>query len=130
MKKQPPRNIYCLEGNWRTNPRCKQSVRPMLDILRDAARWWAIVRKGPETVEPLDEPERAFVNAALDLLPEEPWDRSTWKSWTDAVKQATGRKGKSLFMPLRLALTGLSSGPELADLLPLLGREGTLARRP
>ena len=35
MKKQPPRNIYCLEGNWRPNPRCKQSVRPMLDILRD-----------------------------------------------------------------------------------------------
>jgi len=106
------------------------AVRGNLDILRDAARWWAIVRKGPETGQPLDEADRAFVNAALDLLPEEPWDRSTWKSWTDAVKQATGRKGKSLFMPLRLALTGLSSGPELADLLPLFGREGTLARRP
>ena len=67
---------------------------------------------------------------AFDLLPEEPWDRDTWKAWTERVKEATGRKGKALFMPLRLALTGLPSGPELADLLPLLGREGTLARRP
>ncbi|TIP77861.1 MAG: glutamate--tRNA ligase, partial [Mesorhizobium sp.] len=46
------------------------------------------------------------------------------------IREATGRKGKALFMPLRLALTGQPSGPELADLLPLLGREGTLARRP
>lgn len=45
MKKQPPRNIYCLEGNWRTNPRCKQSVRPMLDILRNAAGIKYIYRK-------------------------------------------------------------------------------------
>lgn len=45
MKKQPPRNIYCLEGNWRPNPRCKQSVRPMLDILRDAAGIKYIYRK-------------------------------------------------------------------------------------
>ena len=45
MKKQPPRNIYCLEGNWRTNPRCRQSVRPMLDILRDAAGIKYIYRK-------------------------------------------------------------------------------------
>jgi len=55
---------------------------------------------------------------------------TVWKAWTDRVKEETGRKGKSLFMPLRLALTGLSSGPELAELLPLLGREGTLARQP
>lgn len=45
LTKQPPRNIYCLEGNWRTNPRCKQSVRPMLDILRDAAGIKYIYRK-------------------------------------------------------------------------------------
>ena len=47
-----------------------------------------------------------------------------------AVKAATGRKGKALFMPLRIALTGRRSGPEISDLLPLLGRAGTLARRP
>lgn len=67
---------------------------------------------------------------AFDLLPEEPWTATVWKDWTARVKDASGRKGKALFLPLRLALTGLVSGPELADLLPLLGREGTLARRP
>jgi glutamyl-tRNA synthetase len=106
------------------------AVRGNLDTIRDAARWWAIVRKGPETTEELDGDDRAFVQHAFSLLPEEPWDGSTWKVWTDRVKKETGRKGKSLFMPLRLALTGLSSGPELAELLPLMGREGTLARQP
>ena len=106
------------------------AVRGNLDRLSDAAGWWRIVRQGPEQAEELSGEDADFVRQALDLLPEEPWDGTTWKSWTGAVKEATGRKGKSLFMPLRLALTGLSSGPELADLLPLLGREGTLARRP
>ncbi|HBQ32717.1 MAG TPA: glutamate--tRNA ligase, partial [Ochrobactrum anthropi] len=58
------------------------------------------------------------------------WDHQTWKVWTEAVKAATGRKGKNLFMPLRLALTGQAHGPELADLLVLIGPERTLTRRP
>ena len=78
----------------------------------------------------MSDEDRAFVRDAYDFLPLEPWDHGTWKAWTDRVKEATGRKGKALYMPLRLALTGLASGPELSDLLPLLGREGTLARRP
>ncbi|MCV3241394.1 glutamate--tRNA ligase [Mesorhizobium sp. ZC-5] len=106
------------------------TVRGNLDRLADAGKWWGIVNEGPEPGEMLSAEDREFVREAFDLLPEEPWDRSTWKSWTDQVKEKSGRKGKALFMPLRLALTGLASGPELADLLPLLGREGTLARRP
>ncbi|MCC6204620.1 MAG: glutamate--tRNA ligase [Hyphomicrobiales bacterium] len=106
------------------------AVRGNLDTIRDAARWWAIVRKGPEATDEIGETDREFLRQAFALLPEEPWNGSTWKIWTDNVRKETGRKGKSLFMPLRLALTGLSSGPELAELLPLLGREGTLARRP
>ncbi|HWK67058.1 MAG TPA: glutamate--tRNA ligase [Rhizobiaceae bacterium] len=106
------------------------AVRGNLDTLADAAAWWRIVREGPAETPELSDDDRAFLNQAFDILPEEPWDRSTWKVWTDAVREATGRKGKALFMPIRLALTGLVSGPELADLLPLLGREGTLARRP
>ena len=78
----------------------------------------------------LSDEDRGFVRDAYDFLPLEPWGRDTWKIWTDRVKEATGRKGRALYMPLRLALTGLASGPELSDLLPLLGREGTLARRP
>jgi glutamyl-tRNA synthetase len=106
------------------------AVRGNLDTFADAGRWWRIVNEGPEPAEELSEEDRNFARQAFDLLPDAPWDRTTWKLWTDQVKEKTGRKGKALFMPLRLALTGRSSGPELADLLPLLGREGTLARRP
>jgi glutamyl-tRNA synthetase len=106
------------------------AVRGNLSRISDAASWWKIVKDSPATDEQLAEEDREFVRAAFDLLPPEPWNRETWKLWTDAVKAQSGRKGKPLFMPLRIALTGLSSGPELADLLPLLGREGTLARRP
>jgi glutamyl-tRNA synthetase len=106
------------------------AVRGNLSRVSDAAGWWQIVKNGPAADEQLTEEDREFVTAAFDLLPAEPWNRDTWKQWTDAVKTQSGRKGKPLFMPLRVALTGLTSGPELADLLPLLGREGTLARRP
>ncbi|WP_312797260.1 glutamate--tRNA ligase [Tianweitania sp.] len=106
------------------------AVRGNLETVADAATWWRIVREGPDTAESLSDEDRGFVSEAFDLLPPEPWDRGTWKIWTDAVKAQSGRKGKALFMPLRLALTGRLSGPELADLLPLLGRAGTLARRP
>jgi glutamyl-tRNA synthetase len=106
------------------------AVRGNLSRISDATSWWTIIKNGPATDEQLAEEDREFVRAAFDLLPAEPWNRETWKLWADAVKVQSGRKGKPLFMPLRIALTGLSSGPELADLLPLLGREGTLARRP
>jgi glutamyl-tRNA synthetase len=106
------------------------AVRGNLDRLPDAARWWRIVREGPDGEETLSPDDQAFAAAAFDYLPEEPFDRTTWRAWTANVAEATGRKGKSLFLPLRIALTGRKSGPELADLLPLLGREGTLARRP
>lgn len=106
------------------------AVRGNLDRLSDASAWWRVVRDGPSEKVEFSEEDFDFLNRAFDLLPEEPWAPDVWKRWTNAVKEATGRKGKGLFMPLRLALTGLPSGPELADLLPLLGREGTMARRP
>jgi glutamyl-tRNA synthetase len=105
------------------------AVRGNLDRLIDAAAWWRIVTVGPDAVA-FDAEDTDFLRQAFDLLPDEPWDGGTWKSWTAAIRERTGRKGKALFMPLRRALTGLDSGPELSDLLPLLGREGTLARRP
>ena len=106
------------------------AVRGNLDKLADAANWWRILRQGPDSPPELSDKDREFVQTAFDMLPPEPWDGGTWKIWTDEVKEKTKRKGKMLFMPLRLALTGLESGPELADLLPLLGQEGILARRP
>jgi len=56
----------------------------------------------------------------LALLPSQPFTSDTWGHWTAAVKQATGRKGKNLFMPLRKALTGKEHGPDMAALLPFL----------
>lgn len=107
-----------------------QLVRGNLDRVDDAAIWWKIIREDLTEAATFEEEDRAFLRAAFALLPQEPWDGSTWKVWTDAVKSETARKGKTLFMPLRLALTGRSSGPELADLLPLIGRERTLRRQP
>lgn len=82
-------------------------------------------------VEPIvaDE-DREFLALAKTLLPAEPWTIETWSEWTGALKAATGRKGKALFLPLRLALTGRHDGPELKSLLPLVGRTACLARLP
>ncbi len=106
------------------------AVRGNLDRLSDASSWWEIVARGPAPEAALAAEDLAYVRDALERLPPEPWDAGTFKSWMDAVKAASGRKGKALFMPIRVAITGRSSGPELADLLPLIGREGMLARRP
>ncbi|NKB94724.1 glutamate--tRNA ligase [Ochrobactrum intermedium] len=107
------------------------AVRGNLDRFKDAAHWWSIVDgELPETPDFSEEDRVFFLREAFTLLPPAPWDHQTWKIWADPVKGATGRKGKNLFMPLRLALTGQAHGPELADLLVLIGPERTLSRRP
>ena len=72
--------------------------------------------------------DTAFAAEAATHLPPEPWSEETWGQWTGALKVATGRKGKDLFLPLRNALTGLDHGPELKQLLPVMGRELVLKR--
>jgi glutamyl-tRNA synthetase len=69
-----------------------------------------------------------FAAQAAALLPPEPWDAATWDNWVNAIKSVTSRKGKDLFMPLRLALTGREHGPELKALLPLIGRARAMDR--
>ena len=99
-------------------------MRGNLEVLDDAKQWWAVVT-GP--IEPaIEDPD--FCAAAADLLPPEPWGEDAWGTWTAAVKAKTGAKGKALFQPLRLALTGESHGPELKQLLPLIGRTRALKR--
>jgi glutamyl-tRNA synthetase len=100
------------------------AVRTNLTKVREATAWWRVVH-GPVT--PVIEDE-AFAAKAAAVLPPAPWDQSTWKAWTKAIKEATGAKGRALFMPLRLALTGLDHGPELAALLPLIGPDKARAR--
>ena len=94
------------------------AVRGNLLVFLDVVEWWRILEG---EIEPLrEDPE--FLDTARKLLPAEPWDSSTWAQWTAALKAQTGRKGRALFHPLRLALTGREEGPELAALLPLIGR--------
>jgi glutamyl-tRNA synthetase len=94
-----------------------EAVRPNIGRLDDIKSWWEVAN-GP--VEPVIEDEEYTAQAA-ELLPPEPWDENTWQSWTSAIKDSTGRKGKDLFMPLRQAITGMNHGPELGVLLPLIG---------
>lgn len=103
------------EAFWRT-------IRPNLEKLDDAARWWRVV-SGPFEGAMVDRP---FTARAAELLPPEPWGEATWALWTDALKAETGRKGKDLFAPLRMALTGLAHGPDMKSLLPLIPRERAL----
>ena len=102
------------------------AVRGNLDLLNEARGWWDVV--AGTIVPPLIEGEQEFLRTALELLPQEPWTAAVWTEWTDAIKAATGRKGKPLFLPLRLALTGEDHGPELRDLLPLMGRARAATR--
>lgn len=95
-----------------------------ITVLADMAEWWALFRDGAEPL--VDEGDREFVRQALTLLPPQPWTPATWGEWTAAVKEATGRKGKDLFRPLRRALTGRDAGPEMADVMPLLGKPPTV----
>jgi glutamyl-tRNA synthetase len=100
------------------------AVRGNLSIFADVKDWWRVVEGD---IEPCRE-EPGFLATALSLLPEEPWDEKTWGLWTEALKKQTQRKGRALFHPLRLALTGREQGPELAALLPLIGRIKAAAR--
>ncbi len=100
------------------------AVRGNLKKLSDASKWWKIIY---EPIRPLVGGQ-SFMIAALVLLPKGEWDENTWKEWTNAVKEETGRKGKDLFMPLRTALTGRHEGPEMKTLLPLIGRERAIDR--
>ncbi|MCW6508018.1 glutamate--tRNA ligase [Lichenifustis flavocetrariae] len=100
------------------------AVRGNLERFDDIDGWWAVVHG---SIEPVGE-DPELLAAATRLLPEEPWSSATWAAWTTRVKAETSRKGRALFHPLRLALTGRDTGPELAVLLPLIGRARVLAR--
>jgi glutamyl-tRNA synthetase len=102
------------------------ALRSNLTVFADIAALATLIT-GPVTPV-IAEVDKDFIAQARDLLPAEPWDSETWGHWTKAMKDATGRKGKDLFLPLRLALTGRHDGPELKALLPLVGRKASLDR--
>lgn len=100
------------EGFW-------DAVKANLQRVPDIKEWWDVA-KGPVTPVIADE-DADYIAEALNTVPPAPWDEQTWSNWTSALKESTGRKGKQLFMPLRQALTGMSHGPDMSELLLLIG---------
>lgn len=100
------------------------AIRPNVEVVADAARWWAVVTDAP-AVPNLEADDRAFLRAAAAVVASSGAD---WHGLTAALKESTGRKGKPLFLPLRLALTGMDHGPDMASLLPLIGADEAQAR--
>ncbi|MDA8746905.1 glutamate--tRNA ligase [Litoreibacter sp.] len=93
-------------------------ARENITTRHDIAQWWHLCATGADPV--IDDEDKDFVAHALTLLPEAPFTDTSWSDWTTAVKEATGRKGRGLFMPLRKALTGMQHGPDMGQLMPLL----------
>ena len=93
-------------------------VKGNIATLDDLPGWWVLFRDGATPL--VADEDKEFIAQAFDMLGEPPYAADTWSTWTTAVKEATGRKGKQLFMPLRQAVTGLQRGPEMADVMPLL----------
>lgn len=103
------------------------AIRPNLETVAGAADWWRIVT-GPIDAPEVEEGDRDFLATAHRILTDAPFDADIWRTLTGALKDETGRKGKTLFLPLRRALTGLDHGPDMAQFLPLIGRDQALAR--
>lgn len=93
-------------------------VRENITVLDDMGDWWALFSDGAAPL--VADEDREFVTQAFALLPQAPYGVDTWAQWTAAVKDKTGRKGRALFMPLRLAVTGKQRGPEMAGVMALL----------
>jgi glutamyl-tRNA synthetase len=93
-------------------------VKDNIATLDDLPSWWALFRDGATPM--IADEDKDFITQAFDILGDPPYAADTWSTWTSSVKEASGRKGKQLFMPLRQAVTGLQRGPEMADVMPLL----------
>ncbi len=104
-----------------------EAVRPNLNTVAEAADWWQVIEGPVDAPEPADD-DRAYLTQAAEVAAQIDWTSDPWHALTSALKDATGRKGKTLFLPLRLGLTGRAQGPDMAALLPLIGRERTIAR--
>ncbi|MBR0553183.1 glutamate--tRNA ligase [Stakelama marina] len=102
------------------------AVRPNLMRVEDADIWWRVIEGPVDTGH--DPADRDFLAQAAELAANIDWSGDPWHTLTGALKQTTGRKGRALFLPLRKVLTGHDHGPDMAALLPLIGRERTIAR--
>lgn len=99
-------------------------VKGNIENLEELELWWNIIYGN---IEPKYNDEN-FLNTALETLPEGNFDKNTWTNWTSILMEETGRKGKELYNPLRMCLTGQNKGPEMATLVFLMGRVKVLER--
>jgi len=104
-----------------------EAIRPNLSAVAEAADWWA-VGEGPIAAPVVEAEDREFLAQARAAAADLDWSADPWRALTDALKTATGRKGKARFLPLRRALTGRDHGPDMAALLPLIGKDRALER--
>jgi glutamyl-tRNA synthetase len=102
------------------------AIRPNITTLADAADWWAVVQ-GPIAVDMAAE-DQPFLAQAAAAIAQLDFADNPWGALTAGLKAETGRSGKALFLPLRRALTGRDHGPDMAAMLPLIGRDAALAR--
>jgi glutamyl-tRNA synthetase len=102
------------------------AIRPNLRVVAEAADWWDILHGHVE--QQAAEEDRDFLAAAAQAADSIDWSESPWPQLVARLKETSGRTGRALFHPLRRALTGRDSGPEMAALLPLIGRDESLAR--
>ncbi|MEM9971053.1 MAG: glutamate--tRNA ligase [Pseudomonadota bacterium] len=100
------------------------AVHENVDTRAEAGNWWPVF--SGDTAPIIADEDMSFITQAFEILREPPYSPDTWSEWTAALKGATGRKGKALFMPLRLAITGQQRGPEMADVMPLLQKKPRL----
>lgn len=96
-------------------------VRENLEMFSDVNGWWDVAFG--EITPVVNAGDEDVVAAAASLLPDGQYDGDSWGAFTSAVKTQTGAKGKGLFMPLRLALTGRTRGPDMAAMFQLIGPE-------
>lgn len=101
-----------------------QAIRPNLEKVGNAKEWWRIVT-GPVEQPAFDAETRDYLARAAELLT---WSDNPWRDLVAKLKDRTGRKGKALFLPLRQALTGMDHGPDMGELLPLIGEDEGRAR--
>lgn len=104
-----------------------EAIRPNLNHVAEAAQWWQVVT-GPVAAPAFDAETREYLDQAATVAAGLDWSNDPWSGLTAALKDATGRKGKALFLPLRQALTGMDHGPEMKALLPLIAKDEAVRR--
>ena len=103
-----------------------QFTKNNIDFFVEIKKWVDIIKSENNFMK--DTMDAKLINAAIESLPEDPYNEDSWEIWTSKIKDLTGLKGKDLFMPLRKILTGMNNGPELKYLLPLLNKKVILKK--